>query len=77
MKVAEGEGQAIVICVGNSSMFGKTMAGLAKEQEPTPLQHRLEETGTAAQSVQLLIKCFIKKHIQSMSLVYCNVTRIF
>jgi len=43
-EVAEGEGQAMVICVGNFSMYGKTMAGLAKEQEDTPLQVRLVET---------------------------------
>lgn len=41
-----GEATMLVTAVGNKSAFGKIMAALSEEPEPTPLQKKLERAAT-------------------------------
>lgn len=42
-KVVAGHGRAVVVCVGVNSLWGKTMMSLNIEEQPTPLQEKLEK----------------------------------
>lgn len=42
-KIIAGHGRAIVVCVGVNSLWGKTMMSLNIEEQPTPLQEKLEK----------------------------------
>ncbi len=66
-QVSEGSGKAIVIAVGESSEWGKTMALMEEAgEEQTPLQEKLEVVAGAIGKVgfAVAIVCFIALLIQ-------------
>lgn len=42
-KIIAGQCRAIVVCVGVNSLYGRTMMSLNIEEQPTPLQEKLEK----------------------------------
>ena len=60
-QVTEGSGRLLVLAVGKDSEWGRTMALVATEAQPTPLQDALSVLATAIGKVGLAVGviCFV------------------
>lgn len=60
-QIGEGSGRGLVLAVGPNSEWGKTMALIAKESAPTPLQEKLGIVATAIGKIGLFVAivCFL------------------
>lgn len=74
VQVTEGSGKMLVVAVGTESEWGRTMALVATEASPTPLQDALGVLATAIGKIGLTVGviCFVVLFVRCVGLpIFC------